>query len=372
MKQRVAAAQLVLRLLPSANFSLLVYIVAFLTQIPLFPENRLSINSVAAMFGRALMAPRVTPTTVAARLSKVAAGTMTITAPTEKYEVEGQSAKRAEEGLVWLLENWSAIADSLLDPDFDIDVDNVMSKKLDRNLREATESHETLMIIGGNENGAHGKATTSDAFAHYYTNGPNQPVVIAPKSAAVKASNREASVDKSIQNSIEPLAREPERLDREDSEVLTPFIYENNLSKGPTNYQETTHDPATLDIEREPNAPTDVEVDENEPTSSAVRRGSESQQRHQAMPSFSSAKEFPALQALNEDIFCQPTRFESPTLKTANGFGSSSSPNLAQHSGEASAPPIVSAEFDPLGRTQEGSVLDDYLMTESERILEPN
>ncbi|KAK4050465.1 Type II inositol 1,4,5-trisphosphate 5-phosphatase [Microbotryomycetes sp. JL201] len=126
-KNRVACAQILLRLLPTPNFSLLVYLTAFLSQMPLFPENRLTLESVSAIFGPAVMSPRPGPST-ANKLQKFVSNGMHISGPTDTYEMSGSNAKKAQDGLLWLLNNWSSVADGLLEPDFDVDVDAVLDR----------------------------------------------------------------------------------------------------------------------------------------------------------------------------------------------------------------------------------------------------
>ncbi|OCH85917.1 hypothetical protein OBBRIDRAFT_838570 [Obba rivulosa] len=79
---QIAAAQLVLRLLQPEAFSLLLYLCAFFTQIPLCPDNGLAFEDIARLFaGNLLGGP-----------SKSAATTM----------------------MVWLLSRWDRIADGLI------------------------------------------------------------------------------------------------------------------------------------------------------------------------------------------------------------------------------------------------------------------
>ncbi|GJN92168.1 hypothetical protein Rhopal_005198-T1 [Rhodotorula paludigena] len=115
LKSRIACAQIILRLLPTPNFSLLVYLVAFLSQVPLFPENKLSLEQVAGIFGSSVMSPRPAPQ------KKPAKGEMVITGPTDSMDSLGETIKKGQNALVWLLSNWSNVADGLLEPDFDID-----------------------------------------------------------------------------------------------------------------------------------------------------------------------------------------------------------------------------------------------------------
>ncbi|KAF8551528.1 hypothetical protein OG21DRAFT_1486906 [Imleria badia] len=52
---QIAMAQILLRFLPSANLSLLVYLCGFFTQLPLCPENGLQLEDVARIFGHRLL-----------------------------------------------------------------------------------------------------------------------------------------------------------------------------------------------------------------------------------------------------------------------------------------------------------------------------
>lgn len=52
---QVSTAQILLRFIPTANLSLLVYLCAFFTQLPLCPENGLQLEDVARIFGHRLL-----------------------------------------------------------------------------------------------------------------------------------------------------------------------------------------------------------------------------------------------------------------------------------------------------------------------------
>lgn len=52
---QISIAQILLRFLPSANLSLLVYLCGFFTQLPLCPENGLQLEDVARIFGHRLL-----------------------------------------------------------------------------------------------------------------------------------------------------------------------------------------------------------------------------------------------------------------------------------------------------------------------------
>ncbi|ORY80292.1 hypothetical protein BCR35DRAFT_93273 [Leucosporidium creatinivorum] len=130
LKCRIASAQIILRLLPTPNFSLLVYLVAFLSQMPLFPENRLTLESVSTIFGPAAMSPRMSASAPTSKLPRIFNGAgMHITGPTESFESTGANVKKAQDGLLWLLTNWSSVADGLLEPDFDVDVNEVLGRR---------------------------------------------------------------------------------------------------------------------------------------------------------------------------------------------------------------------------------------------------
>ncbi|KAI0048592.1 hypothetical protein FA95DRAFT_1605098 [Auriscalpium vulgare] len=80
---QIAIARDILRLLPSHNLSILVYVFAFFTQLPLGPDN-LSFGEVAIKFGKGLF---------------------------------GESSDGACQTAVWLLERWDQLSEGLLDPE---------------------------------------------------------------------------------------------------------------------------------------------------------------------------------------------------------------------------------------------------------------
>ncbi|GAA5828222.1 hypothetical protein JCM11251_002642 [Rhodosporidiobolus azoricus] len=125
LKSRIACAQIILRLLPTANFSLLVYLVAFLSQMPLFPQNQLPLEEVSGIFGSSIMAPRPK------EQKKPAKGEMVISGPTDSLyamNAMGETIKKGRDALLWLLNNWSSVADGLLESDFDLDPTIYMDK----------------------------------------------------------------------------------------------------------------------------------------------------------------------------------------------------------------------------------------------------
>jgi hypothetical protein len=78
---QIEIAVLLLRLLPAANFSLLVYLLAFFSQVPLSPENGVSFDDLSRLFGHKLLG--------------------------------GSCAVAAKSGMEWLLTRWPRIADGL-------------------------------------------------------------------------------------------------------------------------------------------------------------------------------------------------------------------------------------------------------------------
>ncbi|KAK4700053.1 ATP-dependent RNA helicase SUPV3L1/SUV3, partial [Phenoliferia sp. Uapishka_3] len=126
MHRRIACAQILLRLLPTANFSLLVYLIAFFSQVPLFPDNALPLESMAALFGAPIMSPRTLSS--AAKFQRHVAGNMTA----EQKDLMGVTVKKAQDGLLWLLVNWNGVADGLLEPVFDLDLDEIMGYKTNK------------------------------------------------------------------------------------------------------------------------------------------------------------------------------------------------------------------------------------------------
>lgn len=81
--------------------SLLIYLTAFLFQLPLHASNRLTIDSIAVIFGPAILAPR-TSLAVSASINN-----------------QDSNTKRSQEGLKWLLDNWDdSLSQDLLDEEY--------------------------------------------------------------------------------------------------------------------------------------------------------------------------------------------------------------------------------------------------------------
>ncbi|CUA76522.1 Rho GTPase-activating protein 29 [Rhizoctonia solani] len=111
---QVAAIQAILHLQHSTNFSLLVYIFAFLHQLVLHgSQNGLSIPMLAGIFGPALFSPR--------KGNTVRMGCLMSPPPESQVLVKTfQSAQDVAEGtrvMTWVLEHWDGIATGLLSLD---------------------------------------------------------------------------------------------------------------------------------------------------------------------------------------------------------------------------------------------------------------
>lgn len=112
---RISAAQILLKLLPPLHFSLLVYLLAFLGQLPLFPDNRLNVESISIIFGAAIAAPRGKGIS---GLGNGSGGGKIIHDPDTVSNLVNQS----QATLGWLLRNWAAISEKVLDPPFEDDI----------------------------------------------------------------------------------------------------------------------------------------------------------------------------------------------------------------------------------------------------------
>lgn len=81
--------------------SLLIYLTAFLFQLPLHASNRLTVDSIAVIFGPAILAPR----------SGLGSST--------PVSSQDSNTKRSQEGLKWLLDNWDdSLSQDLLDEEY--------------------------------------------------------------------------------------------------------------------------------------------------------------------------------------------------------------------------------------------------------------
>ncbi|KAI9627197.1 hypothetical protein KEM48_009970 [Puccinia striiformis f. sp. tritici PST-130] len=91
-QKTISVAQCVMRLMPPRPFSLLIYVVAFLSQIPLFPTSKISSAGIAKIFGPALFGART--------------------------QRNSTSDERPIEALEWVLENWNFLTEGLLSEQF--------------------------------------------------------------------------------------------------------------------------------------------------------------------------------------------------------------------------------------------------------------
>ncbi|KAH9055393.1 Rho GTPase activation protein, partial [Lactarius vividus] len=83
---QVAVARDLLRLLPTHSFSLIVYLCAFFTQVPLCPENGIALEDIGRIFGPSVF---------------------------------GGPVPAARRMMVWFLKRWNRVSDGLLDPEPD-------------------------------------------------------------------------------------------------------------------------------------------------------------------------------------------------------------------------------------------------------------
>jgi len=119
---RIAAAQILLRLLPPSHFSLFIYLLAFLGQLPLFPDNRLNVESISIIFG---------PAMVAARGRGIAGlgpnSNSNKNRENDDPEVISEMVNSSQSVLGWLLRHWGLISEKVLDSISGTDVSMGMS-----------------------------------------------------------------------------------------------------------------------------------------------------------------------------------------------------------------------------------------------------
>ncbi|WVR06221.1 hypothetical protein IAU60_003251 [Kwoniella sp. DSM 27419] len=128
---RITAAQILLKLLPPLHFSLFIYLLAFLGQLPLFPDNRLNIESISIIFGPAMCAARnrgvagLGPTTSGGPGGGAVGGSSFLSGSggrkTNRGGTEGEAdavsnlVEKSQAVLAWLLRNWAGISEKVLD-----------------------------------------------------------------------------------------------------------------------------------------------------------------------------------------------------------------------------------------------------------------
>ncbi|OCF62335.1 hypothetical protein L486_02003 [Kwoniella mangroviensis CBS 10435] len=119
LETRITAAQILLKLLPPLQFSLFIYLLAFLGQLPLFPDNRLNVESISIIFGPAMCAARgkgisgLGPTVITNASTK-STGKATGTFDPEQVS---DLVSKSQNVLGWLLRNWGGISEKVLEDD---------------------------------------------------------------------------------------------------------------------------------------------------------------------------------------------------------------------------------------------------------------
>ncbi|WWC95941.1 hypothetical protein V866_002808 [Kwoniella sp. B9012] len=119
LETRITAAQILLKLLPPLQFSLFIYLLAFLGQLPLFPDNRLNVESISIIFGPAMCAARgkgisgLGPTVITNTSTK-STGKGIGTFNTEQVS---DLVSKSQNVLGWLLRNWGGISEKVLEDD---------------------------------------------------------------------------------------------------------------------------------------------------------------------------------------------------------------------------------------------------------------
>jgi hypothetical protein len=123
LSTRVTAAQILLKLLPPLHFSLFIYLLAFLGQLPLFPDNRLNTESISIIFGPAMCAAR------GKGISGLGPSTAGQRGVEHDPEAVSNLVNQSQATLAWLLKHWSAISEKVLDPTVDLETGTEEDKK---------------------------------------------------------------------------------------------------------------------------------------------------------------------------------------------------------------------------------------------------
>lgn len=110
LSTRITVAQILLRLLPPLHFSLFIYLLAFLGQLPLFPDNRLNIESISIIFGPAMVAARGRGI---AGLGPNSSNTKTRPGDLDPDAIS-ELVTNSQAVLSWLLKHWGAISEKVL------------------------------------------------------------------------------------------------------------------------------------------------------------------------------------------------------------------------------------------------------------------
>ena len=127
LSTRISAAQILLKLLPPLHFSLFIYLLAFLSQLPLFPDNRLNIDSISIIFGPAMCAAR------GKGISGLGPSTNGRGVETDPEQVSNH-VNQSQSILAWLLRHWAAISEKVLDPPLEENEVNIEKLNKEKNL----------------------------------------------------------------------------------------------------------------------------------------------------------------------------------------------------------------------------------------------
>ncbi|WWC88841.1 uncharacterized protein L201_003756 [Kwoniella dendrophila CBS 6074] len=152
IEKRIIAAQILLKLLPPLQFSLFIYLLAFLGQLPLFPDNRLNIESISIIFGPAMCASRGKgisglgpgPTNTSHNNSH-SNNINNNNSSNNTFDSDSVSdlVSKSQNVLSWLLKNWSGISEKVLEDDESLS--SSLSPNTDHNHGNLTED----LINGG-------------------------------------------------------------------------------------------------------------------------------------------------------------------------------------------------------------------------------
>ncbi|WVQ96811.1 hypothetical protein IAU59_003918 [Kwoniella sp. CBS 9459] len=142
LSRKITAAQILLKLLPPLHFSLFIYLLAFLGQLPLFPDNRLNVESISIIFGPAMCAAR----------NKGISGlgpTVSTSKNKDGYDPEKVSelVRKSQSVLAWLLKNWGAISEKVLEGEDTMGSSTTSSATSEGKEREKGKSKKEKMMM---------------------------------------------------------------------------------------------------------------------------------------------------------------------------------------------------------------------------------
>lgn len=106
LEPRIKAAQILLQLLPPQQFSIITYLLAFLSQLHLTVENRLELGAIAIIFGPALIASR----------SQGVLGLGPKSRGRDHFDPEtvSEEVERSQRIMAWLIHYWPQIAHGIM------------------------------------------------------------------------------------------------------------------------------------------------------------------------------------------------------------------------------------------------------------------